>query len=55
MLAILFPHMYFYEDYMDTSEDNAIGGLTTPFGPSSQFTTMANAVAGPSYVNGLKL
>ena len=52
MLAILFPHMYFYEDYMDTSEDSQITAneftQIQPF--QSQETTypVANAVAGPS-------
>lgn len=36
MLAILFPHMFFYEDYMDTSVDSP----NIQAGPS-------NAVVGP--------
>ena len=42
MLAILFPHMFFYEDYMDASE---------PGTHSNSHKTQAdpsNAVAGPS-------
>ncbi|KAF7984569.1 hypothetical protein HWV62_13783 [Athelia sp. TMB] len=51
MLAILFPHMYFYEDYMDTSEDSQVtANELTQNGPSQsqEAFPVANAVAGPS-------
>ena len=42
MLAILFPHMFFYEDYMDASVPE-----THPNSPNTQ-AGPNNAVAGPS-------
>lgn len=42
MLAILFPHMFFYEDYMDTSE------LTTHSDSHTIQAGPSNAIAGPS-------
>lgn len=48
MLAILFPFMYFYEDYMDSTEvamnlEGDGAHSTPPLAPQ-----VANAVAGPS-------
>jgi len=50
MLAILFPHMYFYEDYMDTEDvaTNLNGNGTQHTTAASSPDSFVNAVAGPS-------
>lgn len=55
MLAILFPHMFFYEDYMDVTEKTTAGGPTDDGASACQdsvfsrdVTQHVNAVAGPS-------
>jgi len=48
MLAILFPHMYFYEDYMDSADVTSNLDGNGPEDTASTAERSTNAVAGPS-------